>query len=455
MAMSTDEMESKRSNYEPVGIQQLTDHALEQRLTELLGDDRRLEVDLLAHISEVDRRKLYRERGYSSMFSFCVEKLHLAESVAYKRITVARAAHKYPSILEKIAQGGIHLTGASQLAPYCTPNNVDELLAAATHKSKREIAKLLAETFPQPDVPARIRKLPNNSRTKGSPAPSTLATTTSSPSSSSRAPTDEGSLSVRLLPEQQASKGIPSRVEPSSAGRRDRIAPLSADRFKIQFTADATLTDKIREAQELLGPQIAQGDLAALFTKALDVLVADLKNKKHGVTTRARIPRDPSMEREANSVSRTIPRAVRRQVYERDGGQCAYVSSDGKRCAERWGLEYHHRQAYGLGGKATVDNLELRCKCHNGLAAEQDYGVEKMAQYMGSAREPDDDNPKGSRDRSRCCEQPAPYHLHTISREPGVLPGLDPERVFLARAPHEGTSAPLGWSEAGAATPTV
>ena len=42
------------------------------------------------------------------------------------------------------------------LAPYLTPENGDELLVAAVHKSKAQIEQLLAERFPQPDLPARL-----------------------------------------------------------------------------------------------------------------------------------------------------------------------------------------------------------------------------------------------------------------------------------------------------------
>jgi hypothetical protein len=154
------------------------------------------------------------------------------------------------------------------------------------------------------------------------------------------------------------------------------------------LTADAELCAKLREAQELLGPSVDRNDLATVFSKALDVLIADLKNKKHGVTSRPRCPKkkkaaQPSTRSapKSSARSRYIPRAVRRAAYERDGGQCAFVDSRGHRCVERSGLEYHHREAHGQGGSSTVENVELRCRCHNILAAEQDYGATKMAAF--------------------------------------------------------------------------
>ena len=73
--------------------------------------------------------------------------------------------------------------------------------------------------------------------------------------------------------------------------------------------------------------------------------------------------------------SRYIPRKVLREVYARDGGQCTFVSRDGRRCTARGFLELHHHETtFARGGEATVDNLRLTCRAHNALLAERDYG---------------------------------------------------------------------------------
>jgi HNH endonuclease len=70
---------------------------------------------------------------------------------------------------------------------------------------------------------------------------------------------------------------------------------------------------------------------------------------------------------------------VARAVWQRDGGRCSYVDGRGQRCRERSLLEYHHVQAFALGGATTLDNLTLRCRAHNALAAEQEFGVAHVA----------------------------------------------------------------------------
>jgi len=335
-------------------LQQLTDQALLESLGELLQKEHAIEADLLMHIGEVDDRKLYRQKAFSSMFRYCVDALHLPESVAYKRIHVARAAREYPLLLKKIASRELHLSGACLLAPHLTKDNVDELVRAAKHRSKRAIEELLAARSPKNDVPARVRKLP---------AP--------------RLPeTNKESLTADT---QSMPLPAPACREPASSARHTEVAPLGGERFKIQFTADLELRAKLQKAMDLLGPSVSRQDLAAVFSKALDLLVSDLENKKHGLTSRPQKNRKPSSS--GASRSRAIPRSVRREVYKRDGGQCAYVGDEGQRCEERSGLEYHHRLPFGLGGTSSSENIELRCKSHNQLAAEEDYGGASMSRY--------------------------------------------------------------------------
>ena len=60
---------------------------------------------------------------------------------------------------------------------------------------------------------------------------------------------------------------------------------------------------------------------------------------------------------------------MRRQVWARDGGRCAFLGKIG-RCAERGFLEFHHVVPFAAGGAATVENIELRCRAHNAHEAE-------------------------------------------------------------------------------------
>jgi hypothetical protein len=119
-----------------------------------------LEADLLAHLGEIDERKLYLERAYPSMFAFCVGEFGFSEEATYNRIMVARAARRLPAMLEVLRSGDVHLGGLRLLAPHLTAENNGEVLARAAGKTKRQIEELVAALAPRPPVPSMIRKLP-------------------------------------------------------------------------------------------------------------------------------------------------------------------------------------------------------------------------------------------------------------------------------------------------------
>ena len=125
--------------------------------------------------------------------------------------------------------------------------------------------------------------------------------------------------------------------------------------------------DKLRRAQDLLRHAIPSGDPAAVFDRALTMLVAHLEKTKLAATQKPRAARLPG------DGSRHVPAAVRRAVWARDGGQCAFIGASG-RCCETGFLEFHHLVPYAAGGAASVDNLQLRCKPHNAYEAEQYFG---------------------------------------------------------------------------------
>src|SRR5439155_3269574 len=90
--------------------------------------------------------------------------------------------------------------------------------------------------------------------------------------------------------------------------------------------------------------------------RALTALLEDLTKKKFAVTDHPHASQAPAPG------SRHIPAEVKRKVWIRDGGRCAFVSAGGRRCGERGFLEFHHVEPYAVGGEATVENISLRCR---------------------------------------------------------------------------------------------
>jgi hypothetical protein len=67
-----------------------SDDELLGRLADLVRESRRVEADLVAHIAEIDERKLFAREASPSMFAYCTEILHFSEAEAYLRIAAAR-----------------------------------------------------------------------------------------------------------------------------------------------------------------------------------------------------------------------------------------------------------------------------------------------------------------------------------------------------------------------------
>jgi 5-methylcytosine-specific restriction endonuclease McrA len=103
---------------------------------------------------------------------------------------------------------------------------------------------------------------------------------------------------------------------------------------------------------------IPDGDVSAILDRALTLLLADLSRTKFAATDR------PRRSATTSSRSRHIPAAVKRDVWTRDGGRCAFQGEQG-RCAETGFLEFHHVVPYADGGETSVSNIQLRCRTHN------------------------------------------------------------------------------------------
>ena len=340
----------------------LSDAILLRDLAALITRDRITTAALLAHIAEVDARRLYLPAGYSSMHAYCVDELRLSEDAAYKRIQAARAARQFPALFTALAEGRLHLTAVGLLAPHLTMENAEELLAAAAHRRKSEIEELLARRF---TVPVVMRA--NQAHQL---APAQVGCTTS------------GLVQDQLAPAQVECTGPAPRAD-------DQLAPGQvAERFLLQLPIGKSTHDKLRYAQALLSHSVRSDDVAQVLDRALDALIVKLEKQKFGATTK-RPPRQRTATEPPQSAAiggRYVPAHVRRAVWNRDGGQCTFVSAAGHRCTARRLLEFDHVDPVSRGGQATVDRMRLRCRAHNQFEAERAFGTSFMNRRRSEAR---------------------------------------------------------------------
>ena len=414
----------------------LGDAVLVRELAVLVAHDRVNTAMLLAHVGEVDARRLYVTAGHPSMFAYCVDELHFSEDAAYKRIRAARAARRLPILFDAVAEGRLHLAAVYLIASHVTPENVEDLVDAATHRTKAEIEEWLGERFPSPHLPlppTRVRALPvtmppstaDRDRVEEPSLPLFAARSQGNLDSDCQrilaaiqddegdgqpgtGPVQDGTRVSRgqlaLGPVHGGSGGgqlAPGPDGGNANGSHDRTPAPEPQRFLIQVTVDKATHDKLRRAQALLSHAVPAGDVAQVLGRALDALIANLEKRKIGAGHDLRLRRPTNGEHSSQDSQavrsnagarfgrrrrRYIPVSIRRAVWERDQGQCTYISPARHRCTARRFLEFDHVQPVARGGKATVEGLRLRCRAHNQLEAERAFGAGFMDRKREEAR---------------------------------------------------------------------
>ena len=333
----------------------LSDHLLLVGLERLAGDERRTTVELLAHLAVLDTRAiLYAAEGYGTLFAYCTQALRLSEDAACNRIAVARTCRRFPTILDLLASGAMTLSSVRMLAPHLTPENQELILDRARGGTVRQIEELVAEIAPRADARSSVRKEPTPHPTgPAGPAPA----------------------------------------------RRPVIEVTAPTRYRVQFTVGQETHDTLRRLQTLLRREIPNGDPGEIVGRALDLLLDKVEKTKMAA---AAPPRSRPQPRPRNSIrretdndirtpirdSRHIPNDVRRDVWRRDGGQCAFVANSGRRCSETTFLELHHVHAYAKGGPATFASIALRCRRHNQYEADLLFGPNPARTRGGISPQP-------------------------------------------------------------------
>jgi 5-methylcytosine-specific restriction endonuclease McrA len=237
-------------------------------------------------------------------------------------------------------------------------------------------------------------------------------------------------------------------LESAAPFERPTLAParLGPERYAVQFTASEEYVRFVEEARALLSHSAPRATLDELHPRAMRALVAELKRRKYAVQSPSRkrasgspspfvsatetleaaqdleatqeleaaqdfeatqeleIPEPPGGSSHSGEAERTpepehvfehelsrrrgrtIPASVRRAVFERDEGRCTYVDASGQRCRETYAVELHHLTAFAQGGEHSESNVTLRCRPHNALAAEKDFGKD-FIEHKRASRE--------------------------------------------------------------------
>ncbi len=392
----------------------LSDRELLRETRNLVRHERHLQGAVIDHLSEIEARGLYLERGFSSLFDYAVRELGYSDAAAARRIGAMRLCADQPDAREGLRDGSLTLSAAA------------ELQWAFDRQRRRGSISGTAAIAPA-----------------GTPAPDSAPAVPLAPAEPPPLVLD--AVGRQKLVEEAAGKSARQvrrmlvDLDPELAPPADRVRPLGDGRYELKATIDAECQQGLEQLRGLLShvdPRMTMGQLVGrLVREALDRHDPSRPPRRarggsRPADAKANSPRtptpesQPAVERRAASTTndaaipagaaptparavrpiptsappppstgeetarraatgakptgaatpaakscasgRAISAGVRRQVWQRDGGRCSYVDPQtGRRCNSTHLIEIDHIVPHALGGGADPGNLRLLCGAHH------------------------------------------------------------------------------------------
>jgi hypothetical protein len=309
-------------------------------------NERRLLMDILYSLQEVEARSLHLGMGYPDLYTFAMRELGYSSGSAYRRVSAMRLLKSVPDVAPKLESGELGLENASQAQSFFRKQDQARKEQGLERLSLDEKREVVSELF-------------NKSTREG----------------------------LRFLTERAPEVMIPT----------EKLKPLPEQKTLVQFVASAELMAKLEELKHIFAHQNFEGRMDVLVDQLADIALKKFKlapvshqipapgkvstNEKtsppHLTDTKPVEPNQrrvqPSQNRDPAKRSRYIPAQIRRQVLLRDQQNgCTYQDpKSGRICGARHGLQFDHLMPWSWGGEHSVDNLTLRCGAHNRFRAEQ------------------------------------------------------------------------------------
>ena len=409
----------------------LSDRALLRQTSTLVRHERHLQGAIIDHLAEIEARRLFLQRGCSSLFDYAVRELGYSDAAAGRRIGAVRLCADQPGARERLRDGSLTLSAAA------------ELQWAFDRQRRRGSISGIASTAPAGSAPVSSPMGSAPAEAARADAPVADAASAATPSHPEPVPPLVLDAAGRQkLVEDAAGKSarqvrrMLADLDPELAPPADRVRPLGDGRYELKAIIDADCQQGLEHLRGLLShvdPRMTVGQLVGrIVQEALDrhdpsrpprrartssgaargesepapaakeqaapepghaVTVPNAailagttptaERTSHPTPTSAPSPtRQEATDRQAAAgtkpagavaptakpcaAGRAIPAAVRRQVWQRDGGRCSYLDRQtGRRCNSRHRIEIDHILPYAVGGGADPGNLRLLCRAHH------------------------------------------------------------------------------------------
>ena len=345
-------MNSMQTNF--IGVQaaasnklhSMGDSELLLRTKDAVKEERKLMLEVLHLLREVDRRRLYAMLGFSSLYEYAIKELAYSGGAAHRRIEAMRLLREVPEVESKLADGALNLSTLSTVQSFLkeekkqnhktyTQQEKHDLLEKLEGKSTREAEKLLATVSPQ----AMIGKLERERAVSATQTEIKIVLD------------DE---LKKMLERARDLIACPQNPNPTYAVIFEKLAKFYLDKKDPlrKLPSSESATSEIDEAEAMApapGPQ--------------------------SIKTETTPPKNPH--------SRYIKTNYKHQLFQRANGQCEYVDQNtGRRCQATRGLQVDHIKPHACNGSNELSNLSLACPMHNQLRAIKYFGAHKMSRYV-------------------------------------------------------------------------
>jgi hypothetical protein len=338
-------------------LQILSNQSLHENLLSLASEERRITLEVLHHLREVESRRLFATRGHSSLFEYVTRELGYSESSALRRIAAMRLLRDMPKqdlpdLEAKIESGELKVSQLSQVHSFIRQEKKSgkvygeeqkrELLSEVAGKSARETEKVLAERNPEFTHREKVRALTSEL---------TQITFT----------VDEA-----LLENLKRIRDLFAHELPVNATHADLVRWMSEKMLKVHEKRTEGKPEKKTVKKEIQPKNQSQS--------APPTSEVEASKKTPSPETSA------SPKASVNPHSRYIPVEVKREVWARDQGRCVYVSTEtGRVCESTHRLQVDHRVPFAHGGHSTAENLRILCHAHNQSEARRIFGTKLQA----------------------------------------------------------------------------
>ncbi len=226
----------------------LSDRELLRETRNLVRHERHLQGAVIDHLTEIEARGLYLQRGFSSLFDYAVRELGYSDAAAARRIGAMRLCADQPDAREGLRDGSLTLSAAAELQWAFDRQRRRGSISgtAAIAPAGSAAAGTAAQNDPAPDS-----------------APAVLL-----PPAEPEPPLVLDAVGRRQLVEEAAGKSarqvrrMLADLDPELAPPVDRVRPLGDGRYELKATIDAECQQGLEQLRGLLShvdPRMTNG----------------------------------------------------------------------------------------------------------------------------------------------------------------------------------------------------